>query len=303
MDIYLRTRGQPRELDYRFLGEAPEDFWWRSYLQVTDIERPTILVRSDGTSWQAYIAGIRSRRRDATDTPIGFNLVLAGDCGPAHADDNALALEIIGRSAADLAAQNGLFMPGDLLDERLPANDVDRMLAAPEEETVTVAADAVRAAYGPLVAGDAPPAQGEAPLPDGSWIGGLANRKAQAAFAALTARLLVGERTGRAIAVNLVTQEADLDELPEWKADLLGVLSALPGPHLGMPVQSLGKGEPPPETGVGPAENGRQGRHSRPGWSLRRPRRKTVLIVAGMVVGAVAIAVILIEVLRQPPTH
>jgi hypothetical protein len=128
VEIYLRTRGRPRELDYRFLGEAPDEFWWRSYSQVTDIERPTVLVRSNGTSWQAYVAGIRSRRLDASENGIAFNLALAGECGPE--DDNALALGIISRSVASLAEQHGLFIPGDPLDGQLPEDEVHRMLAA-----------------------------------------------------------------------------------------------------------------------------------------------------------------------------
>jgi hypothetical protein len=301
VEIYLRTRGRPRELDYRFLGQAPEDFWWRSYLQVTDIERPTVLVRSNGATWQAYIAGIRSSRADATDNAIAFNLALTGDCGPA--DEGALALAIITRSVTDLAAHNGLFIAGDPLDERLLPDEVDHMLATPGKETAVAAADAVRAAYGPDAAGEPPtPAEGD-------WIGGLANPKAREAFAALAARLLDGSRTGQAVALNLVAAEGDLDELPAADGDL-GVLSVLPGPRLGMGVKPLGKKEEPPSEDSA-AEAGKTSwlrlsrpRHSRTG-SPNHPvgSRKTVLIVAGVVVGAVVIAIILIEVLRQPPTR
>jgi hypothetical protein len=121
--------------------------------------------------------------------------------------------------------------------------------------------------------------------------------------------LLDGSRTGQAVALNLVAAEGDLDELPAADGDL-GVLSVLPGPRLGMGVKPLGKKEEPPSEDSA-AEAGKTSwlrlsrpRHSRTG-SPNHPvgSRKTVLIVAGVVVGAVVIAIILIEVLRQPPTR
>ena len=154
MQIYVRTRGQARALDYQFLGETPEDFWWRSYRSVTDIERPTILARSNGTSWQAYLAGITSQRLDSTKIPIQINLALSGECGAGV--DNELALAIITRSAVGLAEQGGEFIPGDLLDRTLPGDVVERMLTSPGRATADAAADAVCAAY--AVRPDAPDA-------------------------------------------------------------------------------------------------------------------------------------------------
>src|ERR1700680_3634967 len=99
MRIYLRTRGRARDRDYRFLGEAPGDFWWRTYGNVTDVERPTILVESDGGAWRIYIAGIGSTRLDSTDSAIQYNLALAGDCAGADPATRQLAHRIVGFSA------------------------------------------------------------------------------------------------------------------------------------------------------------------------------------------------------------
>lgn len=252
MEISVRTKGRSRELDYRFLGaEAPADFWWRQYQPVTDIERPTILLRSDGTSWQAYIAGIRSSRMDVTDNSIQFNLALDGDCGTGA--DHRLALNAVVRSAADLAADGGRFIPGGPLDARLPEATVDDLLLTPTKESAVAAADAVRAAYdGEAPAGPLPADQGQHPGGEGDWIGGLLDDQALAAFAALADRLLGGE-PGRVVALNLVESDTDLAGLPEWDG-VLGVLAARPGPGLEMGVRPLGKGGPPAaEATTGPA--------------------------------------------------
>lgn len=294
MQTYVRTRGRLRSLDYQFLGEAPQDSWWRAYRPVTDLERATILVRSDGRSWQAYIAGIRSARLDSVGTPIQFNLVFAGDC--AEREDGSLACQAIIRSATGAAEQGGAHIPGEPLDAQLCAEDVERMLTAPGKETAAAAAGAVRAAYGaepvPPAAELAPPPAGTA-LPDGDWIGGAADRDALAAFAARIPGLLDGSHPGRALLLNLVDDDADLDALPEWPGDT-GVLSAREGWRLGSGVRSLGKAQPPPDAATEPPETGR---------SL--PERRKMLILAG-VAGVVALVILidwLVRIGGQQPRH
>jgi hypothetical protein len=311
VQIYVRTRGQARALDYQFIGETPEDFWWRSYRSVTDIERPTILARSDGRSWQAYLAGITSQRLDSTKIPIQFNLALFGQCGAGIG--NELALAIITRSAAGLAEQGGLFIPGDLLDGALPGDVVERMLTSPGKATADAAADAVCAAYAARPdAQDAPGGADGAGSPDaaagaggadtalsggsdqesarpaaaerldGDWIGGVAHPAGQRAFAALAAGLLFGDGAGSALVLNLVAEDEDLDELPDWRG-ALGALSARPGPSLDMGVRKRGKAGPPPA--------GEELERPRPRWHLSS--RRMTLPLAGAVVAAAGLAVLI----------
>jgi hypothetical protein len=297
VQIYVRTRGRDRTLDYQFAGEAPEDFWWRSYGKVTDVERPTILVRANGASWGAYIAGITSRRIDVTDNTIQFNLTLAGECGPG--DENELALRIITQSAAGLAEQGGVFIPGDLLDRVLAEDEVVRLLASPGKETADAAADAVRTAYSVPAAGARgkddpvqPSRLAASAPPDGHWIGGLSDSHAQEAFATLAAGLLCGACAGSAVALNLVEEEADLAEIPDWPG-VLGVLSARPGPGLGMAVRNRGKARPPQEEEEPESE--------KPGFRL--PGRKITLILAGALVGAAALAILIDWLVRAAGAH
>jgi hypothetical protein len=163
--IYLRTRGE--RLDYRFLGEAPPEFWWRSYREVTDPERPTILLESADGGWRLYVAGIDSGRLDVTDTPIQFTLAIDGRHAETDSATRDLAMGVIAKSMAGLAQPRGLFIASSELAERLPRDAVERMLTSPGAVTRKQAEDAVLAAYrdtqvSPAV-GDPPPH---------TWLGG-----------------------------------------------------------------------------------------------------------------------------------
>lgn len=238
----MRTRGGPSALDYGFLGEEPKEFWWRQYGQVTDLEQPTILVESDGRSWQAYIAGIGSQRSDLAGRHIQFNLVLAGECeeiavgavaaGDWHAArvgaEHALALSVIGQSVADLGEQKAA-NAGSRLDSRLTQEDVDRMLASPGEATLAEAADAVRGAYGADSGPQANrPSRNEEEPPD-HWLGGAGNPGARAAFVALAAQLVEG-KPGRALMLNRPWQERGYLEVTTKLDGELGILITCPGP-------------------------------------------------------------------------
>ena len=295
MGIYVRTRG--RQLDYRFLGAAPEEFWWRSYRPVTDTERPTILLESDGESWRIYVAGISSQRRDLSDRPIQFNLALDGDCASADPDADAatreLALGVIARAAADLADQLGRAIAGVVLDEQLPRDDVERMLASPGEETLHEAAAAVRAAYHDL---PDPPADGDLPPGDWAgefgWVGGIANSPARGLFLAHVARLLAGG-PGRALVLNLFVDDDDLERLPDVSGGL-GVLAARPGLQLDREVRELAgkKAEPPPVPQSCPE----------PGKTLLRTSNLVVLLIGLLLAGALTIWLIPSH-SPSPPSH
>jgi hypothetical protein len=123
----------------------------------------------------------------------------------------------------------------------------------------------------------------EATQADKDWIGGLTDAAALDEFATLTTRL-IGGCAGSALALNLVEKAADLVELPDWDGPV-GVLSARPGPQLGMAVQSLGKAGPPPAT----QERQRGRRRSR----LPMLSRKKALIAAGAAVAAIALALVI----------
>ncbi len=107
---YLNTRGRERHRDYQFVGPAPPTSWWRAYADHTTFERPTVLVQSDGTGWQAYLSGIPSRRRDAVGTVIRYTVVAEG---VADADRPAApARPVLGTGDVLALVANWLARPG-----------------------------------------------------------------------------------------------------------------------------------------------------------------------------------------------
>jgi hypothetical protein len=257
--------------DYQFLGEPPANHWWRPYGTVTDVEKPTILLESDGKYWKAYVAGISSARRDAGDRQIQFNLALDGACDDATARE--LALGVVTDSAVGLANERSHVIPGTRLDQRFPEGDVERMLTTPGEATQGEAAEAVQAAY----EGVSHPAAGDAPRA-GDWVGGVANARARDQFTAAAARLLEGRR-GRALLLNRFLGDDYVNQLPEWSGSV-NVLLARPE-QLDKEVSELrGKAEPAPALPPGPEP-----------WTPKTPRETPVqrrrilaLVVLGILI-------------------
>ncbi len=293
MGVYLRTRGW--RLDYRYLGAAPDDFWWRDYRQVTDPERPTILLESDGTSWRMYVAGIASERLDVTDSKIQFTLAADGDCtGPDKAARD-LVLGIIALSVADIADHEGKFIDGSRLDKRLPRGEVERMLASTGTTTWEQAADAVKIAFKDVHVRAAGGSQ-----PDGAWVGGAGRPEARDAFIARSA-VLLGGRPGRALALNLFSSDSDARQLPVADGDV-SVLIVRPGPRFD---RDLGRLPPPgalPDSGELPGEGGLPPDPTKPRPPDRRRPGKLATVLSGSAILVVAVIAVLVGQLSPSKT-
>lgn len=253
----VQTRGRVRSADYAFLGDAPQDPWWRAYGGHTTFEHPTVLVHSDGEVWSAFLSGIPSRRHDAVGTTIRFTLVLGG--GSAQAGP---VLALVGTWLADLAGDGSAV--GDALDAAFPEADVERLLAEPDGVEVR---DRVLDAVAGLHATRSP----ETRRPDeastdlaGDWLWSVDRAEARTAFLDRAAEFLDGH-AGRALLLNLVGSPADLTTLLADPRPLI-VLGADLGPT---PV-------PLPRTGTPP------GKAQAPSRGTARPIR-TAVVVAAMV--------------------
>jgi hypothetical protein len=234
MQLYIRTRGQARMVDYQFLGKAPEDAWWRPYGSVSILGDPTILLESDGRSWRLYISGIATQRRDATGTRLQFDLVLGGDCDVACSADHELSLGIIATSLAGLAARPLELIPGDQLDAQFGPSEIEKMLSTPGENTYAQAASAVRAAY----LGTSASVGGPTRLSSRRrWLGGLGSGDSRRLFISVAGRLLAGN-PGRVLMLNLITTEQDAERIPGQGGEL-GVLASHPGPLFEAGVRPL----------------------------------------------------------------
>jgi hypothetical protein len=248
--VFVQTRGSARALDYAFLGGAPPQPWWRAYREATAFDHPTVLVRSDGERWAAYLSGVPSARVDAVGTVVRYTLVLDGPCGVADAGCVTAGVAAWLDDVADGVAGR----PGDrlagALDARFPADDVQRWLVpgdgGPTRGTgsdvppvrrkagpagVAVVAEVRRRALAAL--GSLPP---PAPAADerGEWIGSVGSSTTRAAFVARVAAL-VGGAPGRALLLNLVGGPDDVTPLRDPTSPV-AVLVETADPDLARPT-------------------------------------------------------------------
>ncbi|MDT7579120.1 MAG: hypothetical protein QOK35_384 [Pseudonocardiales bacterium] len=230
---FLQTRGAGRAGDYTFLGSAPDETWWRAYRDTTAFDHPTVLLTSDGGRWAAYLSGVPSARVDAVGTVVRYTLVLDGPCGAAETDCVVAGVAAwLDDVAAGADGPRGRLSVA--LDERFPADLVDRMIATPfpggagsgpggrgvglsdlaprfcTDATLVGSRvmEALRALPGAPHAVDS--AGGGAGTPGGArdWLGTVADPTARAAFVARVRRLLAGT-PGRALLLNLVGSPGD----------------------------------------------------------------------------------------------
>src|SRR5687768_10618770 len=117
MTAYLMTRGTARRLDYRFLGDGPEQRWWAPLDDLVVLEQPAVLVCGNGGRSAVLLSGIPSVRRDVIGTAIRFNLAVD--------DPDPAVLARLVDAGIDPAARATL---GARLDDEFPAEFVDAVL-------------------------------------------------------------------------------------------------------------------------------------------------------------------------------
>jgi len=204
----LMTAGQTSD-DYRFLGRAPKEAFWRRYAEYTSFERPTALLLSKGDAFRAYVSGVYSARRDRTRTPLRYTLVLEGPCG---GEGSALVLRALAAFLDDLAetpvTPQKVGVLGRALDKAFPEPFVEGALSALRE-----GADSDRS---PLVEVESRVAQAIESLPDSAprmrsdirfFWGGRASAASRAQFLGYAERLLTDGEGGAALALNLASRE------------------------------------------------------------------------------------------------
>jgi len=235
--IWVQTRGY--EVDYGFLGSAPEELWWRVYNRAIDSARPGAAVVSKNDSWRIYLTGIPSSRRDRVNTEIRYTLVLSGDASEPAAADSAMVILENWLTAVDGNTPMGPL--STVLDEQFGEETVVSLRSRDDEEAAAEAARRALDAVGRLAAdqatdGDATGSGYRNSDPSG-WIGDLHRAVPRAAWLARAAELL-GGRPGRALVLNLVESREDLLDQPDLEipdleipdGDSLAIL--LPNPSL-----------------------------------------------------------------------
>jgi hypothetical protein len=205
---YLMTAGLVSD-DYRFLGRAPREVFWRRYADYTSFERPTAVVLVRESVFKAYLSGIASARRDRTKTPLRYTLVFEGPCRTPAAEALLFTLSAF---VEDLAAvQPGPLTVGALgraLDEAFPEPFVESALAAmrdgqdPSKPPLSeVEARVERAALS--LPRDTP----FAPVDLRFFAGGRGSAAARARFLGYADRLLISGEAGAALVLNLASRD------------------------------------------------------------------------------------------------
>lgn len=197
MDLFVQTRSIIRRADYRFLGAAPGDPWWREYDAMTIFEEATLLLEGREDGWRLYVTGIPSERKDSTGARIRFSIAADGDAD----DDPDPILALV---QAWLAPDDGAL--GRHMDAHF---DEDFVSAAYERPQPPEYDDAVRAKLQEALAGLPSPAA--EPATEESWCADLRSQAARAALLA-RCRTVVEGGSGLAAVLNVAAFEdvADL---------------------------------------------------------------------------------------------
>jgi hypothetical protein len=194
----------------------PAKLWWLEFRSFTSFEKPTVLVKSDGKHWNAYISGISSARFDRVNTPIRYSLVLEG---AAREEDVYKAIKLVAACVADAASPA---KPSELqveLDTVFTEEIVEGLLGDRSTTAVKETDERLRTAISRLAkAPRTRPAKArhEQNVP-ADWVGGIQAEACRAAFLDRVETLLNGG-AGAALMVNLVGIEEEastiLDKQP-----------------------------------------------------------------------------------------
>lgn len=208
---HLMTAGLSSD-DYRFLGRAPREAFWRRYSDLTSFERPTALLFVRDGQFRAYVSGVASARRDRTKTPLRYTLVLEGPCRSPAAEGTLRALFAFVEDIRDL--RPGPLQVGGLgraLDAAFPEAFVESALAEMRDGAQGPASEG-KGALGEVServeqALSSLPAPGALAPSDARFFwGGRASAAARSQFLGYAERLLVDGEPGAALVVNLASR-------------------------------------------------------------------------------------------------
>jgi len=205
---YVMTAGLASD-DYRFLGRAPKDTFWRRYSDMTSFERPTAIVLTRNEAFRAYLSGILSTRKDRTKTPLRYSLVLEGPCRTAAAEALFRAVSAFVGDLGDPGASSlKVGSLGRALDIAFPEPFVESALGSmrdggdPQNPPLAEIPNRLLQALSSLAE------------PDGvertDWrffSGGRASAAARSRFLGFAERLLSEGEPGAALAVNLASRD------------------------------------------------------------------------------------------------
>ena len=274
LTAYLMTAGLASD-DYRFLGRAPKEPFWRSYAEYTSFERPTAILLGRAETFRLYLSGILSARRDRTKTPLRYTLVMEG---ATRSPEASSALRSLAAFVCDLAEIGAGPMVveafGRALDVAFPEPFVESALAAMRGGPSS--ARGGESGADPLSEIESRIAQAIDMLPRSApfqetparfFSGGRASMAARSQFLGLAARLLEDGEPGAALVVNLASRD-HLESLGAGEQACAVLFAGESGEEV--------RAEPtegPPKKGFPGSPKGlllRREAQAEPGWSIPR---------------------------------
>ncbi len=214
MDVYLRTRGKARNLDYKWLGRSPATDWWQKYGRLAAFENPTIILVNSPQNLKLFVSGITSNRFDQTGTPIRYSLCVE----TTDKLNNHAILRLITKLIDDFHAGRASSLAA-FFDERFDEKSIDRCLVGRDTFDFQRLPDLLNeyldrfqpiAALGKLFTAD-------------SWIADLKNSEAIGYFSASVEKIL--NASGSAFLLNLVENVEDVIELVREKNGPIAILA------------------------------------------------------------------------------
>ena len=210
--IFVETRG--RLIDYRFLVGSPSEPWWREYRDLTIFEYPTLIIENKGKFCRIYLSGIPSTRKDRVQTIIRYTLVIEIDSDSSYQKANfidliAIWLDEVGSSAKFNFTQSQI---GNLLDQCFSIETLEELMLVqyPESSDSKKFDNRLNEFITKLAefSSSSIDCDMHEEIPNCSiWWGGVRNNESRKLWMSLAAKLLKHEVQGKALFLNLATED------------------------------------------------------------------------------------------------
>ncbi len=220
MQIYLRTRGKSRDLDYKWLDKSPPEEWWQPYSRICKFDDRSILVAASEKSFRIFLSGIPSCRKDQHNTAIRFTLSIEA----ATQEEFRKILPIITVWLSEIKSGTESAI-GDFLDRAFPGEIIDSILS----EASALESGKIKSAVLDFAGQCSSDIVSKKPKCV-SWVGDIRSKNGCSYFLGSINDFATG-KTGLALYGNFIESLQDAEAIPSQNYDCLAVLAQLDHPN------------------------------------------------------------------------
>jgi len=219
MQIYLRTRGKSRDLDYKWLDKSPPEEWWQPYSRICKFDDRSILVAASEKSFRIFLSGIPSSRKDQHNTAIRFTLSI--EAATQEEFREIFPIITVWLSEIKTGAESTV---GDFLDRSFPGESIDSILSGAS----TIENGRIKSAVLHFAGKCSSDIVFKKPK-FLSWVGDIRSKNSCSYFLGSINDFATG-KTGLALYGNFVENIQDAEAIPSQNYDCLAVLAQLDPP-------------------------------------------------------------------------